>query len=246
MDKHGEIQFFDENGKRVRARRLRIPGGEARVTYALVALNVAMFAVELACGAHPLHPRADVLVRLGADVAPLTLHGEPWRLVTSMFLHFGVVHLAMNMLCLYQARSVEPLFGSLGFVAIYLAAGLGGSLASSLHANPLDVGAGASGAVFGVIAAFGVYLLVHRSRLSDASLRRDARWLAIFFLVNLVYGATSPTTDLTAHLGGLVAGGAAAFALTVGERAQLHRVRRAIAVASTSLAVTVIALVVVR
>jgi rhomboid protease GluP len=228
MDRRGEIQFYDERGKVERALRSRVASDVPIVTYVLIALNVLMFGVEVVSGASPVKPSADSLLNLGADFAPLTIHGEPWRLVTSMFLHFGIVHLAMNMLCLYQARNVELLFGRLGLLAIYFAAGLGGALASELGAP--HVGAGASGAVFGVIAAFGVHLIVNRSRLNAAQLGRDARWLAMFFVINLAYGFSQPQIDIADHIGGMACGALSALFLAAGARAKQRRIPRAIGV----------------
>jgi rhomboid protease GluP len=240
MDPRGEIQFYDEDGKVDRPRRYVVEPSDPLVTYILIGLNVVMFGVEVVRGASPFNPSAGSLLKLGADFAPLTVHGEPWRLVTSMFLHFGIVHLAMNMVCLYQARSVELLFGRLGFIAIYFAAGLGGALASELGAP--HVGAGASGAVFGVIAAFGVYLIVNRTRLNAAELGRNARWLATFFVINLAYGFSQPQIDITDHLGGIVCGALAALCLGVGARAKRQQVPRAIGVLVAAVGLSAIVL----
>jgi len=157
-----------------------------------------------------------------------------------MFLHFGIVHLAMNMVCLYQARDVELLFGRLGFLAIYVAAGLGGALASELGAP--HVGAGASGAVFGVIAAFGMYLIVNRSRLNAAQLARDARWLAMFFVINLAYGFSQPQIDIADHIGGIACGALAALFLAAGARAKQQRIPRAIGVLVVAIGLSAIVL----
>jgi rhomboid protease GluP len=240
MDRRGEIQFYDERGKVERTRRSLVASSVPVATYVLIALNVVMFGVEVVSGTNPLKPSAESLVKLGADFAPLTVHGEPWRLVTSMFLHFGIVHLAMNMVCLYQARDVELLFGRLGFLAIYFAAGLGGALASELGAP--HVGAGASGAVFGVIAAFGMYLIVNRSRLNAAQLARDARWLAMFFVINLAYGFSQPQIDIADHIGGIACGALAALFLAAGARAKQQRIPRAIGVLVVAIGLSAIVL----
>jgi rhomboid protease GluP len=104
------------------------------LTYLLIAANLAMFGVELARGASAVSPDPKIIIDLGANYAPLTLTGQWWRLVTSMFLHFGVIHIGMNMLCLYQARATEDIFGRVGYAAIYFSSGLLGSVASLARA----------------------------------------------------------------------------------------------------------------
>ena len=99
-------------------------GWKPLVTYGLIAANVAMFAFELARGAGLGGPTPQAMIALGADFGPLTTGGEPWRLVTAMFLHYGVIHIGMNMVCLYQIRVVERMLGRAAFFALYFAAGL--------------------------------------------------------------------------------------------------------------------------
>src|SRR5512140_2542248 len=101
------------------------------VIWTLIALNVAMFAVELACGIDPIQPHAPELLRIGANYAPKTLgQHEWWRLIASMFLHYGVIHIFMNMLCLVSARAVEKLYGHASFAVIYVSSGIIGGIAS--------------------------------------------------------------------------------------------------------------------
>jgi len=198
------------------------------VVLVLIAANVAMFCLEVALGADPIAPKAQKMLELGADFAPLTLHNEPWRLVSSMFLHFGIIHLAMNMLCLYQGRIVERLYGSAGFAALYLVAGLAGSVASMARSTNV-VSAGASGAVFGVFGAFGAFLWMRKDRLDPVAVRKIARGLGTFVAINFAYGLTTPGIDMTAHIGGLIGGFASGATLLAGKDAR--RGRRAIGVA---------------
>src|SRR4051812_48296280 len=126
------------------------PGPRPLALYTIVALNVLVFAAVVAAGVSPLSPTGRDLVRFGASFGPLTVGGQPWRLLTSTFLHFGLLHIGMNMYVLWGAGGfVERLFGHGRFAAIYLAAGLVGA-AASLLVHPLGASAGASGAVFGV------------------------------------------------------------------------------------------------
>jgi rhomboid protease GluP len=220
----------------------RSPVSEARsqpwVLYALIAANVAMFGVELAAGASPVAPSARQMIELGASYPPLTLEGEWWRLGSSMFLHFGILHLAMNMLCLYQARAVEPLFGRLGFLVIYLVAGLGGGIASLIASTGNVVTAGASGAVFGVYGAFGAKLVLHRSQFAPDSWHRTVRRLGTFLGLNLVVGLSASGISLSAHIGGLIAGVGLGAALLAGAGAAQARTPRALLLAALGLALT--------
>ena len=182
------------------------------MTYVLIGANLAMFALELAEGAGLGGPTVEQAIDLGANVAALTWEGQPWRLLTAMFLHQGVVHLGMNMLCLYQIQVVERMVGRLAFVALYFASGLLGGVASAIT-HPHSVCLGASGAVFGMFGAFAATMVVLRDRVEPQAWRRTMRSLGTFFGLNLLIGLTQPGIDLSAHIAGLVVGFAGAFAL---------------------------------
>ena len=218
-----------------------MPKPRTPVVIALIALNVVMFAIEIATGADALAPAQQKLIALGADFGPLTLHGEPWRLVASMFLHFGVIHIGMNMICLWQGRFVENLFGHVGFIAIYLVAGLLGGIASLVHSAAV-VSVGASGAVFGVFGAFGAFLLMRRDRLDPKAVIASAKSLVTWIGLNLVLGFSIKTIDVTAHMGGLVAGFLVGVALLAGASAERQRVIRSIAVMVAGVAISLGAL----
>ena len=181
-------------------------------TRALIAANVAMFGFELLRGAGFGGPDPEQMIALGGGVGALTCHGQAWRLVTEMFLHYGVVHIGMNMVCLWQIAIVERMVGRAGFVALYFASGLVGGLASVV-VHPDAVSAGASGAVFGMFGAFTAILLVRRDRLDPAAWKRTMRSLGSFFLLNLVLGLALSGVDVSAHIGGLAAGFVGAYAL---------------------------------
>jgi rhomboid protease GluP len=183
-----------------------------RVAPTIVAINVAVFAAMVVTGVSFISPTADAALAWGANYGPRTLGGQPWRLVTNVFVHFGIIHLALNMLALWNAGALlERMFGPLAFTALYLAAGLTGS-AASLAVHPQVVSAGASGAVFGVYGALAAFLLRQRGVIPMSVLTR-LRGVALSFIAyNILFGFTNKAIDNAAHVGGLL-GGAAAGAL---------------------------------
>ena len=177
------------------------------ITIALIAINVLVFLAMGASGVSLTEPTPLDVARWGGDSGPLTVGAHQWwRLLTSCFLHFGIIHIAFNMFVLYQIGPfIETVFGRARYVVIYLCAGLFGSLVS-VWIHPMAVGAGASGAIFGLYGALFGFLLIQRRSLNPAVTRSIAKSAGIFLLYNLVYGVMSRTTDLSAHFGGLVAG----------------------------------------
>lgn len=149
-----------------------------------------------------------VLVTLGANVWPLD--GEYWRLLTSMFLHIGLIHLLVNAYALYQLGALfETWVGSGRMAVVYLASGLAGSAASLYFtlapAGGNGLSAGASGAIFGILGALISFLLRRRDRLTAA-----AKGLLVQLLfwagVNVVLGMSVAAIDNAAHMGGCAAG----------------------------------------
>jgi rhomboid protease GluP len=185
------------------------------VTLALAAANSVVWLVMIAIGAGVINPSAQWLFEHGGNFGMATLEGEEWRLFTSMFIHAGLLHIAMNMFGLISGgRLVERLFGRAGFAAIYFISGLVGSLAAALQPGAV-VSVGASGAIFGMLGAGVAYYLLHRERM-DPSTGKEARGLLVFIAYNLLYGFTQTGIDMYAHIGGLLAGFACGLALEVG------------------------------
>jgi membrane associated rhomboid family serine protease len=176
------------------------------VTKALVAANILVFSAAGLAGAGFFVPNAEVLQAWGTNVGPLTTGGQWWRLVSSMFLHFGVFHLALNMWALYiGGRLAERLFGSWAFALLYFASGLAGSLASLIW-NPAVNSAGASGAIFGVYGAMLAFFLRKHSAIPPAIIN-EQRWSGVAFIgFNLMNGFSHAGIDNAAHLGGLSVG----------------------------------------
>ena len=185
------------------------------VTPVIVALCVGTFAIMAARGVSPVGPTAQELYPWGASFGPgVIVDGEVWRLLSCMFLHFGFMHLAFNMWCLVKAGPLaERLFGHLGFAALYLLSGLGGSLAS-LWYHPMVVSAGASGAIFGVFGAL-LGCSVVQSHVLSASAWKPLRASVLTFIAyNIAFGLMSTGIDNAAHVGGLLTGLACGLVLS--------------------------------
>ena len=159
--------------------------------------------------------------------------GEYYRLLTSAFLHGGIVHLALNMYAIYLfGPPLEAALGRLRFVVLYLVSALGGSALSYAFASPATPSLGASGAVFGLL---GAYLVVGRR------LNKDTTAVMVLLALNFAYGFLVPRIDWRAHLGGLIAGAlcAVAFAYAPASRRTAIQVGGVAAVAVLALAVVV-------
>jgi rhomboid protease GluP len=181
-------------------------GARSVVTPALVALNVLAFAWAVYAGAGFLSPNASVLIQLGSNFGPFTLDGQWWRLLSALFLHFGPLHLLLNMWALWQmGRITERLFGPVHFLLLYVFSGLCGSIASLLW-NPDINTAGASGALFGVLGGLLAFILQPDTKVPPDTLNGLRISAGIFVLYSLIAGFTYPGIDNSAHLGGLLAG----------------------------------------
>lgn len=183
---------------------LSLPGIGRRtvVTWGLLAINVAVWAaMELSGGSE----NEVVLLRFGAMFGPLISNGEYWRLFTAMFLHVGFMHLLFNGVgLLIFGRMLERIFGHYRFATIYVLAGLSGSVAS-YNFNPIVIGAGASGAIFGVLGALTAFFLIRRGVVGNVG-RQYRSGLALIVMINLAFGFLVPGIDNWAHLGGLAGG----------------------------------------
>lgn len=183
------------------------------VTVALVVANLAVFALMTFEGVDPLAPDGRVLLAWGANYAPLTFGDQWWRLLSSMFVHGGALHVGVNMYVLWVGgRLVERLYGHVGYAALYAFAGVAGSVASAL-VHPPTPSVGASGAVFGVFGALLAFLLRRRRLMPAAALKRLRGTVIGFVVINVAFGFVVPGIDQAAHLGGLAGGFAAGLLL---------------------------------
>lgn len=176
------------------------------LTQILFGANVAVFlAMALASGS-VLDFSGQVMAHYGANFGPYTLSGEWWRLVTYMFLHGGIMHIAFNMWCLWDlGRLCESLYGRWTFFGIYLITGIAAGLAS-IGWNPGVLSVGASGAIFGLAGALIASFYLGEFSLPRVAISGTLRSLVIFAVFNLGFGQLFNGIDNAAHIGGLVSG----------------------------------------
>lgn len=178
-----------------------------RVTPLLMVANLLVFVAMLFGGAGLWHSPNGIQLAWGANFGPATQDGEWWRLGSALFLHFGAMHLVLNMWALWDGGQwVERMYGPLRFTVIYFLAGLAGNLLSLVTHVGHAVSGGASGAIFGVYGALLSYLWLEREHIQ----RREFRWLfwgALGFSgATIVFGLLIPGIDNAAHIGGFLTG----------------------------------------
>ena len=215
-------------------------GRAGHATRVLIGINVAVMVLSIALGglgsmagggwggllgsSTPLTDWGSVLgYAMYGPPGAAELHGiaagEWWRLFTAMFLHYGILHLAMNMYALWMlGRSLEESLGPLRFVGLYVLAGLGGNVAAYLFTAQNTATAGASTAVFGLFAA--MFVLLRRLGQSTAQ-------ILPIIIVNVVFTFTVPSISVAGHLGGLVIGALVAAVLAYAPRAHRNLVQGA-------------------
>ena len=208
--------------------RRRRPGwAAAPATYLLLGINCGVFLAMVARGSSFWMPTLDQLMFWGADRPNNVLvNGEWWRIVTAMFVHVGILHLATNMWCLWNLGLLaEPLMGSFGLFAVYILTGAAGNLLSTaknwmfpIHdasgALYFQAGAGASGAVFGIAGALIVLLRSKLLPVPPDEVRRLRKSVIYFAAINLLIGLsinfgsgfTGVEVDNSAHIGGFLCG----------------------------------------
>src|SRR3984885_6320757 len=182
--------------------------GESTITLTQIffGINIAVFLGMSLSSSSIMDFPAQVLVQWGANVGAFTLRGEWWRLLTCVFVHGGLIHIAFNMWCLWDLGALsESLYGRWTFAAVYLISGLGASLASVTW-NPYVMSVGASGAIFGLAGALIAAFKLGEFSVPRSSLSGPLRSLMVFVVFNLAFGAASGVTDNAAHVGGLITG----------------------------------------
>jgi membrane associated rhomboid family serine protease len=239
-------------------RRASFEGVGAKVTRVLIGLNVAVYIAELAQGSgvnanHGSIYQDGALIANGAKVgdslvgvrkgipipdsiAAGVAHGDWWRLITAAFLHYGPIHLLLNMLALYWFGSLlEQRIGSGRFLLLYLVSGLAGS-AGALVFDPTTPTVGASGAIFGIL---GAGLVLERQR--DYVFGGSALGIIV---INLIFTFSIPSISIGGHVGGLVGGAVATLGLSRFGRSHVAYGRAGLLGAATIVAVGIAAVLV--
>jgi rhomboid protease GluP len=186
-------------------------------TYILLAINIAVFGWMVSQGVSAKDPTIPQLVHYGATNAVYILVGHQWwRLLTATFVHVGLLHIATNMWCLWNLGLLgEPLLGPAGLIVVYLITGIAGNLLSLffnvLRPDYAAVGAGASGAVFGIAGILIVLLSNKKLPIPRFELNRLRRSVIQFAVLNLIIGYAANLTSIVridnhAHVGGFLSG----------------------------------------
>lgn len=179
------------------------------VTPIIINLNILIFIIMVLKGVDIISPTSESLIYWGANFRPITLDGQPWRLLTSCFLHIGIFHLLMNMYALlYIGILLEHRLGTARYLTAYLLAGIAASI-TSLWWHDLTVSAGASGAIFGM---YGLFLALLTTNIISKNQRKALLTsIGIFVAYNLMNGVKEGV-DNAAHIGGLLSGAIIGFA----------------------------------
>lgn len=180
------------------------------VTYTFICINVIMYALTAFLSGNIIDSDINVLVLLGAKVNELIASGEYYRLITSMFLHGGLLHLVLNM---YALNSIGPLieriYGRNKYIFIYFISGIASSLLSYLFSDSVSIGA--SGAIFGLLGTALVFAIKMRKNLGKDFLKN----IASVIIINLFIGFTMSNIDNFGHIGGLLGGAITAVILNL-------------------------------
>jgi rhomboid protease GluP len=181
---------------------------ESNVTLAhvLVGANVMVFVAMVLASGPSLDFPGQVMVHFGANFGPYTLSGDWWRLLTYMFLHGGLMHIAFNMWCLWDLGALcESLYGRWTFACIYLITGIAGGLASVAW-NPGVLSVGASGAIFGLAGALLASFYLGEFSVPRIAIQGTLRSLLFFVGFNVLFGTMISGIDNACHFGGLISG----------------------------------------
>jgi len=199
--------------------RVSTPTVKPYVTYTLIGLTVFIYLLQLlgpfvtssqflsALGIHiPGFPSQgfDIVQAFGIKYGPLIRSGQIWRLITPVFLHASILHIGFNMYALFIfGRGIEARFGHLRFLALYFLSGFAGNVLSFILTPAASLGA--STAVFGLLAAEGVFLVQNRALLRE-HFRRAIMNIIYMAAINLFFGFTIAGIDNWGHIGGMLGG----------------------------------------
>ncbi|SLJ85357.1 rhomboid family intramembrane serine protease [Psychrobacter sp. DAB_AL43B] len=202
----------------------------APVTTLLLISFIGLYIVQVLTGVDANNPSTEALIKWGANALPYTMDSEPWRLVSSAFLHIGLMHLLFNGFAMYFFGQIaEPMFGSAKFLALFLLAAIGGSLLNNYVTwqGILDgtgqpgISAGASGGIMGIGAAL---LIAALFKISVNGMVLNLKSLILIMGINLVYGFAVPGIDNAGHIGGAITGLIIALAFAIAYRQRMAAV----------------------
>lgn len=193
----------------VRQRR-SIPLKSVPVTTAIIAVNALVFLAMTFTGSSPILPSVGDLAKWGANNGLLNVLAQPWRMLTATYVHVGILHISLNMWCLWNLGVLaEKIFDRWTYFLTYTLCGIMASLASVVI-GPLfhhsGVSAGASGAIFGLAGALISALYLGHLPIHPSALKATLKSLISFAAYNLIFGEVVPFIDNSAHVGGLVTG----------------------------------------
>jgi rhomboid protease GluP len=207
---------------------VRGDAGGISLTQVIFGINVAVFLGMALATSSTMNFTGPDLARWGANFGPYTLSGEWWRLLTAVFVHGGIIHIAFNMWCLWNLGALcEVLYGRWTYAALYLICGVGASL-GSVAWNPRVLSVGASGAIFGLAGALLAAFKLGEFSVPRAALSGTLRSIGAFVVYNLIFGAALSGVDNAAHVGGLLTGLIVGALIALFAPQQGHGPRRAI------------------
>lgn len=202
----------------------------APVTTLLLISFIGLFIMQVLTGVDANNPSTEALIKWGANALPFTMNDEPWRLVSSAFLHIGLMHLLFNGFAMYFLGQIaEPMFGSSKFLALFLLSAIGGNLLNTQvtwlsildGTGQVGLSAGASGGIMGIGAAL---LIAAFFKISVNGLRLNLRSLLFIMGINLVYGFAVPGIDNAGHIGGAITGLIIALAFAIAYRQRMTNI----------------------
>lgn len=171
------------------------------VTYGIIGVNILIYLLTALLSANPFDININVLIKLGAKENNLILHGEYYRLITCMFLHGGLLHVALNMYALYNIGPlVEEVYGKVKYLIVYFVAGITSSIFSFLFSDSVSIGA--SGAIFGLLGITLVFAVSEKEKIGKEFYKN----ILMVIAANLILGLSIPNIDNFGHLGGLIGG----------------------------------------
>jgi rhomboid protease GluP len=178
---------------------VRLPTYRPRVTYVMMAILTAIFAIQMLTGGND-----SPLLEWGANIGPAVTQGQYWRLLTANFLHANLMHFAFNMYALYViGTEVETFYGPWRFLIIFLSACLAGAICS--YAFTYKVSVGASTGIFGLFGTLVAFFVRNRAVFGEMGRTRLTN-LIVVIAINLFYGLSVSFIDMWGHVGGFIGG----------------------------------------